>query len=367
MDNYIVFDKLLFCKYSINMNMQKILDSLLEKGLEQGYYPGAVAACGCRGQVCAISHVGKISQDGPMTDRHTRYDMASLSKVLGPTMVALRAIEEGDLTLYDTLEMYLPDVPEDKRGITILQLMTHSAGFEPAFWLSEEAETPEEALAALLAHPLAYRPGEDVRYSCMGYITLGKVLESVYGMPLDRLCAERVFAPLGMHHTGYCPTGGNIAATEVDPQTGKAWQGIVHDENARFLCGVSANAGVFSDIDDMIAFAQMLACGGGEYLSPATLETAVRCHAKTQDVRRGLGFHLAGTPQNYMGDLFPPCSFGHTGFTGTSLAVDPTTGFFVVLLSNRVHPSRDNLRLMRFRRMMHNVLYARFCDEVQNK
>jgi len=360
MDNYIVFDNLLFCKYSISMNMQKLLDSLLQKGLEQGCYPGAVAACGCRGQVCAISYAGKISQDGPLVDRHTRYDMASLSKVLSPTMVALRAIEQGELTLYDTLGMHLDNVPEDKRGITVRQLMTHSAGFEPAFWLSEETETPEGALDALMAHPLAYQPGTDVRYSCMGYITLGKLLEKLYGQPLDALAAERVFAPLGMTHTGYCPTGDNIAATEVDKETGVAWQGIVHDENARFLRGVSANAGVFSCIDDMIAFATMLSCGGEGLLSPATLAAATRCWAETDDVRRGLGFHLAGTPCNYMGELFPACSFGHTGFTGTSLAVDPATGFYVILLANRVHPTRENLRLMRFRRTLHNQLYAEY-------
>ena len=107
MTSYIIFDNLSFFKYSIGMNMQNLLDRLLLEGLEQGCYPGAVAACGCRGQVCAISAVGKISQDGPLADRHTRYDMASLSKVLGPTMVALRALEDGDLTLYDTLGMYL--------------------------------------------------------------------------------------------------------------------------------------------------------------------------------------------------------------------------------------------------------------------
>ena len=192
----------------------------------------------------------------------------------------------------------------------------------------------------------------------MGYIVLGKVLETVYGRPLDVLAHERVFEPLGMTHTGYCPMGGNIAATEVDPGTGIAWQGIVHDENARFLRGVSANAGVFSDIHDMIRFAQMLARGGDGYLSPATLRRAIACQAEDGEVRRGLGFHLAGTPENFMGDLVPPSAFGHTGFTGTSLLVEPETGFFAVLLANRVHPTRENTRLFRFRRKMHNVLYA---------
>lgn len=346
--------------------MQNVLDSMLAKGLEQGCFPGAVAACGCRGHVGAISRVGKISQDGPAADRHTRYDMASLTKILGPTMIALRAIEDGDLTLYDTLGLHFGDVPEDKREITIKQLMSHSAGFEPAFWLSDEAQSPEDALSVLMKHPLAYRPGEDVRYSCMGYITLGKLLEKLYGQPLDRLVQEKVFGPLGMSRTGYCPKGDNIAATEVDSSTGKAWQGIVHDENARFLRGVSANAGIFSCIDDMIQFAQMLANGGDGYLSAAMLNKAIGCHAETSEVRRGLGFHLAGTPYNFMGDLFPACSFGHTGFTGTSLAVDPVTGFYLILLSNRVHPTRENLRLMRFRRTLHNAMYAAFSREKEN-
>lgn len=345
------------------MNLQQKLDSMLAKGLAQGCFPGAVAACGCRGEIYAVSWCGNISHDGPLTTRNTRYDMASLTKILGPTMIALRAIEDGDLTLYDTLGLHFSDVPADKRDITIKQLMSHCAGFEPAFWLSDETALPENALSALFAHPLAYQPGEDVRYSCMGYITLGKLLEKLYGQPLDRLAEEKVFRPLGMTHTGYLPSGDNIAATEVDAATGKAWQGVVHDENARFLRGVSANAGIFSCIDDMILFAQMLANGGADYLSPAMLANAVRCHAENGDVRRGLGFHLAGTPFNFMGDLFPECSFGHTGFTGTSLAVDPTTGFYLILLSNRVHPTRENLKLMRFRRTLHNAMYASFSLE----
>ena len=343
------------------MNMQKILDALLEDGLREGCFPGAVAACGCGDKVFAISCAGKISENGPVVNADTRYDMASLSKVIGPTMLALRAIEDGDLTLWDKLERFFPDCPEDKKNITIRHLMTHTAGFAPAFWLSEEADTPEDALAALLAHPLSTPVGAEVHYSCMGYITLGKVLETVYGKPLDVLARERVFEPLGMNSTCYCPENKeNIAATEVDKETGVAWQGIVHDENARFLRGVSANAGVFSNIHDMITLAQMLALGGNGFLSKGMLQKAIACQAQSEEARRGLGFHLAGTPENYMGDLFPAESFGHTGFTGTSMAIDPHTGFFVILLSNRVHPTRENARLFRFRRRMHNILYAAY-------
>ena len=343
------------------MNMQKILDALLEEGLRDGCYPGAVAACGCGDTVFAISHVGKISENGPDVNVNTRYDMASLSKIIGPTMLALRAIEEGDLTLWDKLERFFPDCPEDKKAITIRHLMTHTSGLSPVFWLSEVAESPEDALRALLERPLETPIGAEVHYSCMGYITLGKVLETVYGKPLDVLARERVFEPLGLENTCYCPENKeNIAATEVDKETGIAWQGIVHDENARFLRGVSANAGVFSDIHDMIKLAQMLATGGKGFLSRGMLKKAIAFQEGDANVRRGLGFHLAGTPENYMGDLFPAESFGHTGFTGTSLAIDPHTGFFVILLSNRVHPTRETTKLFRFRRKMHNMLYAAY-------
>ena len=341
--------------------MQKILDALLEEGLREGCYPGAVAACGNAEQVFAISCTGKISENGPDVNAQTRYDMASLSKIIGPTMLALRAIEDGDLTLWDRLDRFFPDCPEEKKPITIRHLMTHTAGFAPAFWLSEEAASPEDALRVLLEHPLDTPVGAEVHYSCMGYITLGKILETVYGKPLNVLAHERVFEPLGMANTCYCPENKeNIAATEVDKETGIAWQGIVHDENARFLRGVSANAGVFSDIGDMIRLAQMLARGGDGYLSGAMVRKAISFQAGDENVRRGLGFHLAGTPENYMGDLLPETAFGHTGFTGTSLAIDPETGFFVILLSNRVHPTRETTKLFRFRRRMHNMLYAAY-------
>ncbi len=343
------------------MDMKKILDALLEDGLREKCYSGAVAACGCKDQLFAISYTGKISENGPAVNVDTRFDIASLTKIVGPTMVALRALEEGDLTLYDRLDRFFPDCPEDKAGITIRQLMTHTAGFAPVFWLGEEAESPADVVRTLLVHPLDTPPGAEIHYSCMGYIVLGKILETVYSEPLDVLVRERVCKPLGLKNTGYCPENReNIAATEVDPETGIPWQGIVHDENSRFQGGVSANAGIFSDIHDLIRYAQMLAQEGQGYLSRGMLKKAAALQETDGEVSRGLGFHLAGTPMNYMGDLFPETSFGHTGFTGTSLAVDPETGFYAILLSNRVHPTRENDGIFRFRRRLHNMLYAEF-------
>ncbi len=347
------------------MDLQNVLSALLERGLSEGCYPGAVAACGDGGHVYALSSVGKIADGGSAANPETRYDMASLSKVLGPTMLGLRALEEGQITLDDTLERFFDDMPEDKKDITVLQLMTHTAGFTPSFRIDHAVDDPKDALRAIFAHPLGSLPGEKPNYSCIGFITFAKALEKIYGQGLDALAREKVFLPLGMKNTCYCPTGGNIAATEIDPQTGEAICGVVHDENARFLGGVSGNAGVFSDIHDMILFAQMLSKNGGGYLSPATMTRATRCYTDGFDTHRGLGFHLGGVAKNFMGDLFPPCSFGHTGFTGTSLAVDPTTGFFVVLLTNRVHPTRQNIDLIRFRRVFHNALYATYSHKTQ--
>ncbi len=348
------------------MDLQTLLDRQLLSGLESGCFPGAVAACGCKKEVFAVSAVGRLSLSGEAATRETRYDMASLTKVLAPTMIAFQGIQEGVLTLYDTLESWFEDVPEEKKPITVFQLMTHTAGFTPSFRLDRTVERPEDALKAILDSQLISRPGERPNYSCMGYITLGKLLEKAYGRKLNVLAQEKVFKPLGMEHTGYLPQGANIAATEVDPETGIAWQGVVHDENARFLGGVSANAGVFSCIGDMITFAQMLSCGGQGYLAPALLRKATRNYTPGFDEHRGLGFHLAGTEFNFMGDLFPECSFGHTGFTGTSLAIDPTTGFYVILLSNRVHPTRESFKLFRFRRALHNALYAAFELNLRN-
>jgi CubicO group peptidase (beta-lactamase class C family) len=201
----------------------------------------------------------------------------------------------------------------------------------------------------------------------MGYILLGKILEKISGLPLDQLADEYVFRPLGMKNTGYHPAG-TCAPTELDPATGQCLQGIVHDENARFLKGISANAGVFSNIDDMITFVKMLALGGNGYLSPATLAAALR--NRTPDSKgefRGLGFNLAGSPKSFLGDLVSPRAYGHTGFTGTSIAIDPATGLWVVLLTNRVCPTRANLKLTRIRHLVHNAAAAEASRLVSQK
>lgn len=340
------------------MDMYDFIRPMLAEAIADGAFPSAVAAVGCGGTVYGRFAAGDARLG-------TRFDIASMSKIFGPTMLALQAIDRGDLTLYDPLARFFPDAPADKAAITVLQLMTHSGGFEPTFYLEDEIDDPVDAARCILRHPLAAPPDGTPRYSCMGYILLGKLLERLYGAPLDVLAKAHVFGPLGMADTAYCPTGADIAPTEVDPATGAAWCGTVHDENARFLRGVSGNAGVFTTLEDAIRLVSTLARGGDGFLSPAVMRRATQNHTPGHDAHRGLGFHLGGTPASFMGDLFPADSFGHTGFTGTCFAVDPHTGFYAILLTNHVHPKRGGEKLFRFRRAFHNRVYAAFTREHQ--
>ena len=329
---------------------------LIRQGLEQGAYPSAALAVG-------IGETTYRKQTYGACTENTLFDIASVSKIVSATMIALRFLEEGQLRLYDTVGAFFPNAPKDKKEITVLQLMTHTGGFAAHFFLSDHTSDPADAAGVILEQPLVQPSGGDPVYSCMGYILLGKILEKVGGAPLDQLAQKYVFDPLGMTHTGYRPTG-DIAPTETDPNTGVPLRGIVHDENARFLGGISANAGVFSDLNDMIRFARMLSLDGklpGDipYLAPATLKAArMNRTPNSRGEFRGLGFNLAGSPRNFLGDLMSRRAYGHTGFTGTSIALDPDTGLWVVLLTNRVCPTRENTALVRLRSLVHNAAAA---------
>ena len=340
------------------------LKAWLEKGRQQGAFAAAAAAVGVGKQSLAAAFTGEAPEPGGQpVDAHTRFDMASLSKVIGTTMVALRALEMGKIRLDEKISDFFPEAPEEKAGITVFRLMTHTAGFEPSFRLDHLITDPADTVSCILQVPLAERPGVRPIYSCMGFILLAKMLEKRMGSPLNLLADSLVFQPLGMSETGYCPPASACcAATEVDPATGRPWIGVVHDENARFLRGVSGNAGVFMPLCDGIRFAGMLASHGEGLLKPETLAMAIQNRTPGQEQHRGLGFHLAGTPECFFSDAVPPACFGHTGFTGTSLIVEPETGFWVLLLANRVYPTRENTALFPFRRGLHAEAWNLFLE-----
>lgn len=369
------------------------LDRLVDEGIERRVSPSLVCVVGDADNVFysrAIGYSRAFADDAPCFDVipeklggegsvaasfHTMYDMASLSKLIGTTMAALKLLEAGKLTLIDNITMYFDDVPQDKRFIDIKMLMTHTSGISAHFRLDHiDGVTPERAAEAILAHPLSSEPGTKVEYSCMGYILLAKILEKIEGEPLDAITRRLVFDPLGMARTCYNPIArgeSDFAATEYDKALGRYVNGVVHDENARFLGGVSGNAGVFSCAGDLIRFASMLSSHGampwtsGErFLSRVTFDMAIRDYTSKIDTEqvRGLGFQLRGHDEEVsaMGDLYSDGSYGHNGFTGPSLYVDRDTGLYSIILANRVHFTRDSARIFRFRRQFHNIALSLF-------
>ncbi len=366
---------------------EEAVRTLLTDAVERRVIPCAAYAVGQGSTVFCQNTLGYRSLFPAVeaADEETRFDMASLSKVLATTAVALRFLEEGRILLSDPLSRFfsseeLAGCPAGREGVTVFRLMTHTSGISPhvALWrliphelVGTEAFDSEVARVILSSQPVC-RIGEQVHYSCMGYILLQKILERVSGRGLDELARTYVFEPLGMAATGYLPFGdngnhpeANAAATELSPLHGYYIRGHVHDENAHFLGGVSGNAGVFSTLGDCVRFAQMLSLGGeipygsGRRLfSRRVFDLAVRDYTLGMDESRGLGLQLRPPlpALSAAGDLFAYGSFGHTGFTGTSLYVDADTGIWAVLLTNAVHLGRDKTEFFRVRRLFHNTV-----------
>lgn len=316
-------------------------------------YPCAAVAVGRGYDVYRREFLGRRQinpTELPITE-DTLFDLASLSKVVSTTMVALRFLEDGKFCLRDPIGMYLPDTG-NFRGVQIRHLMTHTSGISPHLPLytlcEKEDGTRADPIETILHSEPVCKVGEEVYYSCMGYITLQRILETIAGETLDVLAKRLVFDPLGMHNTGYNPPQDRrFAATEFSPHWHEWTTGHVHDENAHWLGGVSGNAGVFSTLDDMITFAGMCAGRGKTkdgklFLTRRVFDKAVTNFTSTLDESRGLGFQLMGTQWSPMGDLMSPGSYGHTGFTGTSLYVDSETGLWGILLTNSVHYGRNN-------------------------
>lgn len=348
---------------------------LIQSAVEDQLLPSAALAIGVKDQILVTETYGYTSlvKGKTAANETTLYDMASVTKIMSTTMLALLFLEQGRLDLADTLKYYFGDlVPKDKEEITIFHLMTHTSGLTAHLLLENYIETPNEAIQIILNHPLAAPIGVKEQYSCMGFILLGRILELIDQKPLDLMAKEYVFQPLGMKHTSYHRINEkksitiypNCAYTERNPNTGEWLAGIVHDENARFLHGVAGNAGLFSNLEDCIIYTTMLSNMGrtanGSFLSKATMEAAIHNYTLGLGEHRGLGFHLAKGYDSFAGGVFDQRAFGHNGFTGPDIIVSPTSGLYVILLTNRVHPTRENSAHLRIRRQLHTVVAAEF-------
>lgn len=323
------------------------LTALLDSAIAARAATGGVVAVSWRG-ARFLYGTGRLALDDPRRpDGHSMYDLASLTKVIATTTLALQAVEEGRLDLDQPVARYLPAFHgPGKDRVTVRHLLTHSSGLRADSPLWRQTPNADSALGFVNAMPLDTVPGARMVYSDMGAIVLGEVLERVLGGRLDRLAHNRIFAPLGMSSTRFRPPESwipRIAATEYDT----AWRkrivrGEVHDEKAAWLGGVAGHAGLFGSALDVLTFGEWLLArvSGGSGMA----REFVRRQEVVPESTRALGWDTPA-PGNSAGTLLDPGSFGHTGFTGTSIWVDPSRGLVIVLLTNRVNPTRNNPRI----------------------
>ncbi|HUR03674.1 MAG TPA: serine hydrolase domain-containing protein [Nonomuraea sp.] len=312
---------------------------------------GSVAASAATGELVRyIDAEGTLAADRPAAGRDSVFDLASISKLF-TTAVVLSLVEEGRLDLDEPVAAWLP--VGDPR-VTLRRLLTHTAGLQPTRRIDLELPDADPAarMAAMIGTPVTGPVGGPYLYTDVGMVMVGRIAELAGGGPLDTLVGERITSVLGLADTGYRPgaaTLPRIAATEWKPerQGPGCVRGEVHDETAYGLGGVAGHAGVFATADDLLAFGETLRLGGGALLRPETVAEMVRDQgAEGAAFRHGLGVRI-GDPA-IVGPL-GAAAFGHSGFTGTSLVVDPARGLTVVLLTNAVHPvrGRDGIRALR--------------------
>jgi CubicO group peptidase (beta-lactamase class C family) len=322
------------------------IDRVIERGIKAGGYPGAAVVVGRRGAVVwekGFGHLGWTSESDNVVAERTIYDLASLTKVIGTTTAVMILFDEGKIHLDDPVVRYLPEFTGGgKENITIRLLLEHRSGLPAGRDLWRIAHTPEEARAAVLSTPLFAPPGQYFEYSDLGADVLGFVVEAATGQKLDQFLAARVFTPLGMSDTRFRPEAslrGRIAPTEITPPRGYPIRGEVHDENAYTLGGVAGHAGLFSTASDLSIFAQMLLNRGTYNGTRIVSDSAVTLFTKRAAGTRALGWDTCAGEYG-CGRYMSANAYGHTGFTGTSLWIDPDRDMFVVLLTNRVHAAR---------------------------
>ncbi|MCX6549857.1 MAG: DUF1343 domain-containing protein [Acidobacteria bacterium] len=334
------------------------VDAVIEKAIADKQVPGAVLVVGRGADILYQKAYGRralVPQPEPMT-LDTIFDMASVTKVAATTTAVMILVDEGRIRLNDRVAAFIPDFGRYGKGeITVRHLLTHVSGLRPDLDLSDDSwRSYEEAIRRACEEVPTSAPGERFVYSDINFFLLADIVARVSGMPFDRFVQTRIFAPLGMTETTFNPPAAlkaRIAPTEMCSPYG--WpcegpnqvmlRGVVHDPTARRMGGVAGHAGLFSTAADLSRFCRMVLGGGAlgsvRILSPlAVLKMSSPATPAGMASVRGLGWDIDTSYSSNRGELFPVGSFGHTGFTGTSLWMDPVTKTYVILLTNRVHP-----------------------------
>lgn len=332
--------------------------AVIGDAVRRGEVPGAVAALGTGSRLYPSVAAGVRKYGGADTTADTRYDLASLTKVVATLPCVLRLVSDGELTLESRVGRYITSAgwfqSPTLADTTVHELLTHTSGlpnWRPIFaWTSDRLT----ALANVLQTPIGQRGV--IVYSDLGFIVLGAIVERITKLRLDVFAARQVFEPLGMHATGYAPLPpAPVAATEDCGWRNQLLEGVVHDENAFRLDGVAGHAGLFGTALDLATYAQAWLALDPRLGKEAVLREAIRLQVENRGVRRGLGWLMRGE-DSFAGTRATAQGFGHTGFTGTSLWIEPDEDRFAVLLTNRVHPSRHaGAQMHSLRRQFHDA------------
>jgi uncharacterized protein YbbC (DUF1343 family)/CubicO group peptidase (beta-lactamase class C family) len=337
----------------LNVSAERLarIDSAVQEALKRGELPGAVVVVVHRGHIVFRKAYGLRSKEPNETamTTDTVFDLASLNKPIATATALMLLLEQGKLALSDPVAKYLPAFRrKGKDEITVEQLLLHTGGFIPDNPLEDYQAGREKALQKLDELMPKNEPGTRFVYSDMGYLFLGQLVEKIAGMALDQFTKKHIFAPLGMNETGFRPSGKlQERAAPTEKHDGKWQPGVIHDPRAFRLGGVAGHAGLFSTADDLAVYAQMLLNGGSyrgkRLLSPLTVRLMTTPRSVPLGGKTGLrtlGWDVQTAYSKNRGELFPSGkSFGHTGFTGTSIWIDPGSETAVIFLSNRVHPN----------------------------
>jgi CubicO group peptidase (beta-lactamase class C family) len=362
---------------SLDLARLKPVTEFLDSAVASGAAPGAVLAITRDGERFVYGS-GQLGADEPGSPgAATIYDLASLTKVVGLVTGVMLAVDDGKLDLDAAVQQYVPAFAgAGKERVSVRMLLAHVSGLPAWRPLFREARSRAEVFALVDTTPLSSVPGTVEVYSDLGVIILTQVLETLYHQRLDSLLQRRLFGPLGMSATGYLPGADQrdrIAPTEMDPWRGRMLRGEVQDENAALMDGVSGHAGLFGSAEDLLTFAEWIIeewnGGTGERgnartrpsIVPAFPRPLIQAFTRRQDLipgsSRALGWDTP-SPGGSAGSRLSPRSFGHTGFTGTSLWIDPERRLAVILLSNRVNPTRNNPRWAPVRAQVADLVMA---------
>ena len=337
---------------------------ILEKAIAARAFPACSLAITFGGELVAHKALGRFTYDpaSPQVTTASIFDLASLTKILATTAAAMILYERGLLDLDAPVSAIVPEFADDddhRREITLRMLLAHSSGlpaYEKLFLL---AQTREDLLQAAFTTPLAAAPGARAEYSDIGFIILGVVLERLSDEPLDAFCQREIFGPLGMTHTTFNPTP---ALRDCIPPTAddrtfrhRIIQGEAQDENANALGGIAGHAGLFSTAEDLAIFAHAMLNGGHPILRSSTIELFSRRESAPEGTSRALGWDTPSAPSQ-SGKYFSPRSFGHLGYTGTSLWIDPDRQLSIALLGNRTWPDCQNQVIKQVRPAFHDAV-----------